>query len=157
MAALREIYNISFDQRGKPDVHVSLVSSKTLELKVQQHEIINSARTVADFVEESFHIDLTIDDIELTRTNGQRLNPTQIHRKSKIASALKQGQRFVLDHTFHIDFSQALNPGGQYKLRLANLGLDEFIFTPQDSISLSIHHARAYDLNSPIKQAKISS
>ncbi len=158
LTALQEIYNVTFDKRGKPDVHISLASSNTILLKVQQNEYINDARTKEDFVPEIFNNNLTVDNVNIVLPNGNVIKPLAVHRKTKIADSLKQvNNNFILDHFFHIELPQSLSVNGNYTVRFTGGNLENISFSPQNSVSLAIHHARAYDIDDPVKHAKLSS
>lgn len=157
LSALQEVYNVAFDERGRPDIHLGMASSDTLLLKVQQNEFIDDARTNEDFVAEDFDLNLTADSIEVVLANGQVIKPTAVHRKSKIADSLRQVNKFILDHYFHIELPQELRSQENYTVRFADASLGTVAFRPADTLSLAIHHARAYDTESAVKRAKISS
>ena len=104
--ALKEIYNIKFNQRNIPNIHASLASESTILLKIQQHELINSAQTKSDFIEEKFNVNISIENVKIVTPNGNVIQPSSIHRKSKISASLKQGDRFILDHFFYLNLPQ---------------------------------------------------
>ncbi|MEM9005051.1 MAG: glycoside hydrolase family 9 protein [Cyanobacteria bacterium P01_F01_bin.86] len=156
--ALEDVYNGTFDERGKPDVHVGMASSDTILLKVQQNEFINEARLGNhDFIEESFDTNLMANNIEVVLSDGTVIKPVAVHRKTKVADALKKSNKFILDHYFHIELPQELDDTENYTVRFIDNNLDDVTFTPENTVSLAIHNARVYDIDSPNKIAKLSS
>ncbi|HEY9890137.1 MAG TPA: Ig-like domain-containing protein, partial [Candidatus Obscuribacterales bacterium] len=157
LSALQEIYNVTFDKRGKPDVHVGLAASDTILLKVQQNELFDNAYNRQDWVAEPFNTNLTKDNIEVVLPGGQVMKPTAVHRKSKVADSTRADERFIVDHYYHIELPADLDDRTQYTLRFTQGNLETIAFTPEDTISLAIHHTRAYDITTPSKVAKLSS
>jgi len=155
--ALQEVYNVAFDERGKPDIHVGMAAEDVVLLKVQQNEMTGTAREKSDFVEESFDFDLTKNNIEIVGPNGQTFRPTAVHRKTKIADSAKSYKGFIVDHYFHIELPEALDADQEYTVRFTEGNLETINFTPEENVSLAIHHARVYDASTENKFAKLSS
>lgn len=157
LEALKEIYNIAFDQRGKPDVHVGMADSDIVLLKVQQNELIDDGRSAGDFVEEPFDVNITARNVEIVLPNGSIRKPTAVYRKSKVADTLKQQPKMIVDHYYHIKLPLELNSRDDYTIRFTAGNLEDITFRPVDTISLAIHNARVYELDSSVKRAKLSS
>ena len=52
---------------------------------------------------------------------------------------------------------QDLILNSQYAIKFKGINLNNFTFSPKDSVALAIHHARVYDIDNPVKRAKLSS
>lgn len=159
--ALSERYNVQLNVREAPDIGLATVAPDTLLLTVLQHELINKAQKKhADLVKEEFDREFDPADLQVVREDGVTLTPTGVSRFTKVADATEDAwyaDGYVLDHRYHIDLPEALDPGFEYTLKATDDRFGEIRFRPFQDVSPAIRNPRVYDLSNPRKHAKLSS
>ncbi|NQY81298.1 MAG: glycoside hydrolase family 9 protein [Candidatus Caenarcaniphilales bacterium] len=150
---LEQVYNVQFDKRNIPDIHIGMAKSNIIHVRVQQNEIIGNAQSNQDFREEDFDANINTNKLKLSGADNQNIAINNVYRKSKLEDSLKKTAKYIINHNFYIVLSEDLDYSKEYTLDFNGQLIN---FTPKNTISLAIHLPRVFDIDSPTKRAKLS-
>ena len=150
---LEKVYNVQFDKRNVPDIHIGMAKSNIIHVRVQQNEIIGEAQINKDFIDEAFDVNISKAKLKLTNSANRNIAVSDVFRKSKVEDSLKKSAKYIINHNFYIVLNEDLDYSQSYTLDFDGQIIN---FTPRDTVSLAIHLPRVFDVDSPTKRAKVS-